>query len=110
MTTKYSKSRSINSLDWIVTYEIISSIEDDREIFGLRLEMTKNDNGDKILIENETIKNLTYSQRQIRELFSVLYNNSVTPRELVYIVDDYITLNPDFIFDEFEVAYNLEQA
>lgn len=95
----YAKTLAIPSLNKIIDYKITEKKDETENIYGIELEMYEFEDDKKIVLELETISNLSYSQEQIRELLVMLYSNCVTPRELVYIVDDYITLNPNFVFD-----------
>ncbi len=106
MYLTYKKSREIKSLGRVIEYSITSTLDSTNQIvYGISIKMFNINNYS--LVEEEHIKNLTHSLRQIRELITILYNNTVTPCETIYVIDDYISSNDNFKFDEDEEVSNI---
>ncbi len=99
MYVEFKKTRKIEGIDCVIDYYVVSKIDKltNERIYGISIEMF--DSNNDTLLEEDSIPNLTCSLKQIRELLLVLYNNTVTPCELVYIVDDYMSTNDNFNFD-----------
>ncbi len=97
----FKKERLINSDKQIVSYKIISSLDSstNNEIYSVNISIQDNEpNG--AMHENESSFNLSYSLEQMQDLLLVLYSNAVMPSELHYVIDDYISDNPNFIYGD----------
>lgn len=101
MNISYTLTNTLKSTKSIIDYNVTYREDEieSKKIYGICLEMYSIINNEKILTTKESIPSLSYSLKQVHELLIVLYNNLVTPCQLIYIVDDYISSNPDFVFD-----------
>ncbi len=97
----FKKSRQINSINQIINYEIISQLDEEvnKPIYSIKVTAVDMQEPSTI-IESQSSFNISYSLNQVRQLLVLFYNNTVLPSELLYIIDDYISTNIDFVFEE----------
>ncbi len=99
MYLNYELIKNLEKVGYL-KYNIISKGDNitNQIVYGIAIKRFNANTND--LIEYEYVSNLTYSLKQTKELIQILYNNTVTPCELVYVIDDYISSNNNFIFEE----------
>ncbi len=109
MTNPYVKRRELKSINSTVKYETIFTITNEKIYYGIKASLLKYENDLEIVIESDEVQNITYSFKQICALLNTLYNNTVTPCELVYILDDIISTSDEFLFEEQEIDYLIKE-
>ncbi len=97
------KSRQIDSINQVINYSVISSLDDlsQNPVYKIKVDLV-DILEPSIVYSSETSPTLTDSLKQIQELLIFLYNNTVMPAHLDNIIDEYITDNDNFIFSEEE--------
>ncbi len=107
------KSRVLNGANQTINYGIVAKLDTaGTKVYSINIQLIHNkDNGKSN--ETNTTAPLTASLRQAQQLLVYLYNNTVMPVHLDNVVDNYISDNPNFVFEEepckhFVTAMNLQ--
>lgn len=89
-TTKFDAGNNTQiKLEYYLTEEI-RDIETSSALYGVEVKKEiRNKNG--IFLEQERATSLSYSRTTVENLIHILLLNTVTPMNLLEIVDDYIT-------------------